>query len=150
MLLFLTPVSNPHSPVCLSPKIHTFHSWGSKPDTTFLSHRPPSARWHSLGQGLALMWKAGRHGPGLRTIWLSQRLSLPSPGNVTLPEAGCVQVTLDRSQCFAMAGGDASQQTAQGSGVLHRVLALMFFCSVALVYSLVFFCASVVLGARQR
>lgn len=96
------------------------------------------------------MWKAGRHGPGLRATWLCQRLSLPSLGNVMLPEAGSVQGTLDPSQCLAMAGGNASEQTAEGSGALHQVLALMFFCSVALVYSLPLFRASVVLGARQR
>lgn len=82
----------------------------SKLKATFCQVAQPRDRaWH---------W-CGRHGPGLRATWVNQRVSLPSPGNVTLPKAGSIQVTLDHSQCLAMAGGDASVQTAQGSGVLQ-------------------------------
>lgn len=78
----------------------------------FLSHRLPFVRWHSLGTGLST--GVAMHGPGLRATQVSQRLALPSPGNIMLPEASSIQVTLDHSGCLAMAGGDASEQTAQG------------------------------------
>lgn len=72
------------------------------------------------------------------------------PWEYQTPEGGNVSVTLDHFQCLAMAGGDASEQAAQDSRVLHQILVLMLFCSVVLVYSLQIFCASVVLGVRQR
>lgn len=92
-------LSKPHSPVVSQPQVTHLPWLGAETRcSTFLSHRPPPARWHRLGAGISTdAARVGTHGSGLWATGVSQRLGLPSPESTTLPEASTVHVALDRS-----------------------------------------------------